>query len=370
MNEPYAKLVYDGGDKVVVPTGEPRADQLQGTPLEQLAEIAGRTCYDSLGVGRSSTEYHKHIIEVGHLSVYEHCPLTMRITGDFGSEAALFLLNRPGVFIYDIDDSVIEFSCNIRTILDWNSFSKNNKFSSNRYESSCSDMIHHSLMWALREIAPQIFSIVSTFDVEDGSALLFDFSNELLTPRGQSDQWVSLYLYGSRGMSHEQVRHGDFTAISQRSTRYVDESGSNWVPHPLLKKYDLLQGSAEYDQNGMAYRAFEFVKFYANTAYDELVAFLTKQGIQRKQARGAARGVLGNALATELIFSASVDQWHRMIGQRGTEFADAEIRQMYVGDGTPDYPCVLSALLSSRYGESFKKYKLKDSPDGIGVCLA
>ena len=42
-------------------------DQLKGTPGEQLCELAGRCCYDSLGQGRSSADYWKHILQVRHL---------------------------------------------------------------------------------------------------------------------------------------------------------------------------------------------------------------------------------------------------------------------------------------------------------------
>jgi hypothetical protein len=46
---------------------------------------------------------------------------------------------------------------------------------------------------------------------------------------------ITLYLYGSRGFTHEQVRHR--FAISQRSTRYVDEDGSPYIMHPLVAAY-------------------------------------------------------------------------------------------------------------------------------------
>ena len=52
-----------------------------------------------------------------------------------------------------------------------------------------------------------------------------------------AEKWLSLYIYGSRGLTHELVRHGDFTSISQRSTRFVNESKSPWTLHPLIQMY-------------------------------------------------------------------------------------------------------------------------------------
>lgn len=55
--------------------------QGQGSDAEVLSEIAGRVCYDSWGQGRSSEDYHKHIIEVGHGSVLAHATFTFSIEG-------------------------------------------------------------------------------------------------------------------------------------------------------------------------------------------------------------------------------------------------------------------------------------------------
>lgn len=60
---------------------EAREDQLVGTPQEQLIEAAGRTCYDSMGKGRPSGEYHAHLLDAEHGSVLEHVTFTWRIEG-------------------------------------------------------------------------------------------------------------------------------------------------------------------------------------------------------------------------------------------------------------------------------------------------
>jgi thymidylate synthase (FAD) len=194
--------------------GSPRHDQLKGRDAQKLIELAGRVCYDSLGKGRNSEEYAKHILETNHGSVMEHAQFTFFITGV------------------------------------------------------------------------------------------------------------------SRGLTHELVRHRVGVAISQRSTRYVDESASDWEWHPLIGKYcgaDLLNRLDE-------------AKLTCSGLYDEIVtsiqSSLENEGVDkttaRKQARGAARGVLGNALSTELIWSANVRALRHFIGLRGDVAADAEIRGLAV----------------------------------------
>lgn len=170
------------------------------------------------------------------------------------------------------------------------------------------------------------------------------------------------------GNTHELVRHKWHTAVSQRSTRYVDESGSDWAWHPLILKYqDELDAKISKNPHWRTDTLLN-TELAIRDMYDEIVEFLQKrcleQGIDkftsRKQARGAARGILGNALSSELIFSASLDEWQRILEQRASQHADAEIR-----------------LMANRIFEYFeenlptivKQYKRVSCPDGIGFGI-
>lgn len=158
------------------------------------------------------------------------------------------------------------------------------------------------------------------------------------------------------GNSHEMVRHADWAAISQRSTRYVDESDSDWVPHPLvarrpslLELFDLLAdlGRVAYDHT-------------ADDVEAELAAQPATRPSARKQARGAARGLLGNALATRLVYSASLRQWKWILAQRGCEAADGEIRVL---------ACRAYELLAGRWPERFAGWETAPASDGVGYVL-
>jgi thymidylate synthase ThyX len=229
----------------------------------------------------------------------------------------------------------------------------------------------------------------------------------LVEPEGEEECWVSLYISGSRGMSHEVVRHGDRTAMSQRSTRYVDEGGkpeenvpaSPWIEHPLVTAYwadekncaepniPTLEedktplGSHEKCLSCGAYGFNHSNNFMlrhhqqrtirdAKTTYvgtvRALEPWLKAKGVDggtaRKQARGAARGYLGNALMTELIFSASVGQWKHMLKMRAANAADAEIRAVFTK--------ALPLLKESRYGKFFEGMELEPAGDGLGEALA
>jgi thymidylate synthase (FAD) len=237
--------------------GTPREDQLQGPDAAKIIELAGRACYDSLGTGRNSDDYHKHILEVGHGSVLAHAVFTFFITGV------------------------------------------------------------------------------------------------------------------SRGLSHELVRHAIGIGISQRSTRYVDESESPWIMHPLLAQYiDDMRATPGLDIRPELHEIEESIRLTVRMAQEtyrliveRLVNYQIENGVDkfnaRKQARGAARGFLGNALETELIWSANVRALRWVISQRASAAADAEIRALGME---------LLKIGQRELPQYFMDYLISDSPDGLGEC--
>ncbi len=165
----------------------------------------------------------------------------------------------------------------------------------------------------------------------------------------------------SRGLTHELVRHRVGIAISQRSTRYVDEDRSPWIMHPLFLQYLIETEDVELDRQW--YLSVETCQATYKEMVNRLQAWLLEKGVDRltarKQARGAARGVLGNALETELVWSANVRALRHVIGMRASPAADAEIRALGVE---------LHRIMLEELPVYFKDFVSEPSPDGIGEC--
>lgn len=366
-----ATLIYDQSGRPAIPqqlyptgTAEEvvaaidKAGQMRGTPMEQLCEIAGRACYDSFGRGRNSADFHKHILEVGHLSVIEHAVFTVEISGPAGStwNTLTDMHNRPSLWV-NLNTSISKprITLNLRHVLEWKKTSG---------PGICTNI--HSHM-ALSRFAHQLAPAIQPHGLEFTTGP-HDPTWTLVSPETDEEKWVTLLLTGSRGFSHELVRHGDYTAISQRSTRYVDESTSPWVRHPLETafrrehpKYREEESDTGAVDNGLS----EDAQGTYRAATTSLEAWLIARGVDkttaRKQARGAARGYLGNALYTEVVFSASVAQWKHMLRMRASAAADAEIREVFCQ--------ALTELKRSQYGNCFEGWGLEPSPDGIGQVL-
>lgn len=361
-----AKLVWDGGSALRIPEemGSPAPNQMKGTVWEQICEIAGRICYDSLGRGRSSEDFHKHILEVGHLSVDEHPHITIRIDG--GSSAIMAFINRPDFWVEMEDSGGIRVTLNPRGIYEWDRWSR-------LIHRKNPDLVGEpfSMGDRLSFHAERAFPMIVAPRKRDPEVVRkYEQWSAIVPPETDEEKWVTMFVGGSRGFSHEIVRHGNFTGISQRSTRFVDENESPWVDHPLIQEFwastdpvpddpdDRLRGALK----SLADDTKRIAQYTYAKASETLQKWLLARGVDkqtaRKQSRGAARGYLGNALWTELIFSASVGQWKRMMRLRCCDPADAEIRSVFVD--------ALRELKASRYGKDFEGFELVPASDKLG----
>lgn len=359
----YSQIVWDGKKFDVPPEmGSPREDQLTGSDLDNLIELSGRVCYDSLGTGRNSKDYHKHINEVGHGSVQEHANLTFGISLDIPTYLGCVeaLINRPGIWICKETPTILtsntgpgfnlRITANMRAIIEWFEFPPMNKLSI---------VLGQQIQHLAKEKCPLVLQDITTSNV--GMPLT------IVPPKYEEETWVSVFLHNvSRGLTHELVRHKYRTAVSQRSTRYVDESESNWCWHPLISK------NINSNDNLIKYNDIDLsldnIQSICQSGYSKLVENLQEKLISegtdkftaRKQARGAARGILGNALNTELIFSANLAQWKWIFNLRASSHADAEIR-VVVNE--------IYEQFAERFPDNFQGYEKENCADGLGYSL-
>lgn len=344
-------VFHSGAESVAIPPsmGLPREDQMQGSPLDQLGELACRICYDSLGKGRTSQELHKHVRDVINLSVYEHLVVTIFIN-DPDPLLGLALLNRPNLHVRIVADGY-EITANLRHLMEWDQYTQG--------ERSGLKLRSNQVAAALESVFTTLAPLAYPVKKRNGISHQIYASlvpKHLLHPE---QKMLSVRLYGSRGFSHEMVRHRR-AGISQRSTRYTDEAFEyqtepeivsaefllalesaafgkcigEYVYHPLIQQFltdrNVNKEAQSHLSNALANSALEDRGAY-RIAVGILQPYCEAKGLDktsaRKQARGAARGSLGNALSTEMIYTTSYQVWRDIIfKQRASDFADAEIR--------------------------------------------
>lgn len=148
----------------------------------------------------------------------------------------------------------------------------------------------------------------------------------------------------SRSLSHELIRHGVGTSVSELSQRFVDCKDVKVVLPPVMlpwweadlkrisgkeavTKYEKVQ-AANYEQWRRQQR--NAIDRYDNDA-DTLMAEAPPELAatdRRKWARQAARSSLPNCAETQLVFGGSLRAWRNIIEQRCGPGADSEIRRL------------------------------------------
>jgi thymidylate synthase (FAD) len=166
----------------------------------------------------------------------------------------------------------------------------------------------------------------------------------------------------SRNLTHELVRHRVGVAISQRSTRYCDESESPVVHHPLMDQWFARGGETKL--GGLHYQLAKAAREFYQFVADELETFLVSNGLPatdaRKQARGAASRYLLSGLETELVWSANIRTLRHVIATRGDQAADGEIRVL---------ACKLLAIMKKECPSYFKDMTEAVALDGMPYVM-
>lgn len=167
----------------------------------------------------------------------------------------------------------------------------------------------------------------------------------------------------SRSLTHELVRHRAGFAYSQRSQRYVDETGCAFVLPPALA------GDAAAGADDDARRLLEEALAGAARSYDALVDALAtaiprerfeSATDHRKAIRQAARAALPNATETKIVVTANVRAWRHFIEMRGAPYADWEIRRLAL---------MVLEVLRAEAPLLFGDFTIGELPDGSGTAV-
>lgn len=162
----------------------------------------------------------------------------------------------------------------------------------------------------------------------------------------------------SRSVTHELIRHRAGMAYSQRSQRFVDESDSAFVLPPGIPD----------DPESAAYRSWLVACAESLQSYRRLVGDLgavpeflaiADPTARRKAIRQTARAVLPNCTETVIVATGNARAWRNVLEQRGSPFADAEIRRLAVA---------IYRVLLPEAPDLFADFRVVAGPDG-SECL-
>ena len=343
--------IYQSGKQFTVPSYiSPVPHQMTSTVGDNLCEFAGRVCYDSFRNvnSRPSVEYHGNLNAQKHASVWRHFNFTVQFhdlkLGDLYL-IGLSCANKPGVSYSLLEgDRKARVTINLNAVKDWdNEPCRVSMIGLTRVK----DYLGYILKGVAHELAPLVMSDCPLPHSEMGYDELA-WKYQLSSPVNDHETWVSYHIKGvSRSLSMELNRHLHNAAVSQRSTRYVDEGSSKLILHPAVRNITGWEKDSEAFQQ-------DCLDLYRDV-FEGIQCYLLDQGMDKanakKQARGAARQYLPNGIETDLVFSANLSQWKHILLMRGTPGADMEIME-FAGE--------VFESLSSMYVESFKDWNIDE----------
>jgi len=274
-----------------------------------LSEYAGRLCYRSGFKGsknRASKEYHQHILDVGHHSIYGHNIIHVELVNRDYKDWCIGMAGIPGWYPKRTKGKNI-VGINFR-------FLENIMRNPLKTDSDTECLQTFKTIYELaKKKAPYIFT--------QKSELFLDL--KLLNDEQIKEfelEWYSFEVKTSRRVAQELTRHGFQSGISMESTRYVDISENSLVFHPYDSNHGVTKVLPECDK--------QLYKSVFEDVYDSLVNKGFDKSYSKKQARGAAAAHLPLALETNLIFTCSKQEFEEIKKQRISESADREIYEL------------------------------------------
>lgn len=273
------------------------SQQYTGNYYEDLLEYAGRICYDSSGKPKSrpTKEYLLNLYDSKHHSVFGHAVLSFEVTTKLAKLWFDYFQAIPGWWV-DLADSEVyrKLTVNLRFIL-----SEEVREFLFHLDGDLV-MLFNTFERMFCEQYPILYDNRTDFDYD--KAKFHEFEPAKIN-------WYTFEIICSRSCSHEWIRHSYQSAISQRSTRYVDESDFNFVLHP------------EFDGD---------ISIVSNLVKDSKAAYaeLMKSDLPLKTKRAVAARILPHGMATKIVYTVSEKELGYIFEQRISDHADAEIREI------------------------------------------
>lgn len=279
-------------------------------------ELCGRVCYKSEDkiTEDSAERFIAGLIVRGHTAVLEHARVTLNLEHNQDTfrylERMCAYMKRRGVEDYirltRIDDTWIA-SGNMRA---WRTISGVMK-QSHYVPDVIKRMWHENEAFFPEFISPDDEYIPDPItDINPSKGIpLFKENPELRMVHS----WYTLRFICDRGISHEIVRHRP-VAYCQESTRYCNYSKADFGGEiTVIQPYYLTPGTKSYD-------AWRHACMAAETAYFAML----NDDLSAQE----ARCVLPTSLKTELVMTATADEWCHFLKLRTAEAAHPQMREV------------------------------------------
>ncbi len=277
---------------------KPSFEEIDSEDLYRKVERCGRVCYKSenLITEESAKIFVKKILNNHHGAVLEHFSFAFKV--DEKLYKALEREHYPFITLSNISFPLVSF--NLRTIVDHYQKEKNNVTLAPFYG-------------YLEKRYPDIFCSSQGDRSEEVYCLSKDELMNLKAEERDKHLKVTIKVITDRGISHELVRHR-LCSFAQESTRYC-----NYAKDKFSSQITVVCPISINDDE-KKYALFEKAMQEAEKSYFDL--------LEASQSPQVARSVLPTALKTELVMTATVEEWRLIFDLRTAAAAHPDCRYL------------------------------------------
>lgn len=172
----------------------------------------------------------------------------------------------------------------------------------------------------------------------------YKFLNDLIVRGHESvleHSMITVRFICDRGVSHELVRHR-LASFTQESTRYCNYSKDKFGSEiTVIKPYFF-----DEKEKQPAFEAWKAACEASEKAYFELLSY----GSSAQE----ARSVLPNSLKTEIIVTANIREWRKILKLRAAKNAHPQMREL-MRPLLKDFYCTIPIVFNDIYEEIFGK---------------
>lgn len=294
----------------------------------KLIEKGGRTAYQSQDkiTEDSAERFVRALRKSGHESVIEHSWFVFHLhqNGSRNDIVSQLLLANDLLTVTFRQEGTILVSGNARM---WRDF-----FRSDHWQANEDSELRHILIKVLAEKYPVLFEDLDfKKDIEVPQWVIYN-PHLNYTPREMRRHWWAMVRFtgGTRAFTHQFVRHRRKTAFTQESQRYCDEGGFYGrgyfgVPLSVREAGDLFLEKEGITLGDWYLRILED----AERHYKDLQGYLKEakeKGMTKGKVNEDARYLLPNAVCSEIVFSAPLEEWRWVFKMRTAPDAQWEIR--------------------------------------------
>ena len=304
---------------------KPSVELINYSDPQQHIEAIGRTCYKSENriTEDSNRSFITQLYKSKHWAMLEHFIFIYDVTTALSIGEEYLNIFAPG---YNTSSTYVDYD-EERVVVSFNATTLNNLYEKYTIERSRKQyLIKHLIDRCIHDYdCYELFGKDrNTYNISDNiymEDIIPMEINELNTEEQKIHGWQTVKFVCDRGVSHELVRHR-IASFAQESTRYCNYSKDKFGNELTFIEPIFFNTESPDDDSYTHYRAWRNSIKELEKTYLKML----EEGAKPQE----ARSILPNSLKTEIIITATFNEWNHIFGLRVDTPAHPQMREIMI----------------------------------------